>query len=198
MSVTSCVRCTGKTSKGKRCKRTTCKYPGKCFQHNKEPLRISTSKIPGSGQGLFAKKEFKKGEIITRYRGKAINKAESDRTDSGYAVEINRNLFVDGKDTQSGFGRWSNDCRARSKALKVCPGNNAKLAVSTRHKTVNVKATKKIKKGGEIYVAYGSHYWSESDKLRKKAAARAKAVARPKRKAAPYKKRRRRRRIILD
>lgn len=193
----TCVRCEAKTSKGKgrRCKRNTCKYAKFCFQHNKAPLRIGPSKIRGAGQGLFAKKDFKNKELVTPYNGKMIDRAESDRTDSGYAVEINRNLFVDGRDTQSGFGRWPNDCRSRSKRMKQCKGNNAKLAVDRVRRKVNVRATKKIKKGDEVYVSYGQHYWNESAALKKKAAKNAKKRAAVKRKKVPARRKRRRRRI---
>ena len=68
-------------------------------------------------------------------------------------------MVLDGASTQSGIGRYANSCRAADIAKGYCTGNNAKLAVDQRRRSVNVKSRQAIKAGKEIFVAYGPSYW---------------------------------------
>ena len=72
-SVRDCVRCDTVTKKGAQCTRSTCKYYKHCWQHAQKAtgLKLAPSNIPNSGDGLFTKKRFKKGQIIVPYTGQA-------------------------------------------------------------------------------------------------------------------------------
>lgn len=165
-TVRDCVRCSALTVRGIRCKRNTCKYTKYCFQHawKKEGVKIKKSKIPGAGDGLFAAKDFKAGETVADYGGEIINAAEHNRRNGNYSLQISRNKFIDGRSTQSGLGRWVNDCRAVTRRGGHCRRNNAKLQVHARSRRGRVRATRRIRAGQEIYAGYGRAYWSDTQR----------------------------------
>ena len=109
-----------------------------------------------AGQGLYATKLFKKGEKISDYRGVVKTSDEYNKKKSGYGIHLNKGSILDASSTQSGLGRYANNCRPSN---KECKGNNAKIAVNNKNKTASLKATKSIRMGDEIYVPYGSGYW---------------------------------------
>jgi hypothetical protein len=160
MSKRSCDTCTALNKHGKRCTRVTCIYGPKCWQHTQlqDHLEVKQSSIAAAGKGLFAKKEFKKDAIIAPYGGKVLSKAELDRKYPGdklapYALQAGKNKFIDAKRTNSGVARYANDCRTANSKAKQCKGNNARLTGK------NLKASKKIKNGSEIFAGYGPSYW---------------------------------------
>ena len=79
-----------------------------------------------------------------------------------YGVQLNKREVLDGRSTQSSLGRWANDCRAANKRGKHCGGTNAKFSISSRYKTVTLKATEDIAAGSEIFVSYGKEYWKST------------------------------------
>lgn len=151
---------------GERCNRRTCKYSDYCWQHTKiyKGLKLKKSNIPGANIGLFATKEFKKGQKIADYRGRIMSQAEYDKLDNWegvYGVEIKKGEVMNADTTQDGLGRYANHCRPKNIRAKHCKGNNAKISISHRgdDPKVSLKATKKIRPGQEIYVNYGPNYW---------------------------------------
>jgi hypothetical protein len=112
--------------------------------------------LSGAGMGLFAYKTFPKNSKVASYSGKIVTAAEAK--DSQYAVAWNRGQVVDAKSTQNSVGRYANTCRGADKKRKKCKGNNVKLARDFRRKHISLKATKKIKKGAEIFNAYGAGF----------------------------------------
>lgn len=161
MTQRSCVQCSARKKNGERCSRRTCKYSDKCFQHTKidTGLQIKSSNINGAGQGLFATKDFKRNEKITSYGGTQVSLDTYRNNPSGYGFLITRNLILDASSTQSGWGRYANNCRNQNKQAGECRGNNAKIVGNTQRRTANIKATKNIKAGEEIFVPYSRGYW---------------------------------------
>ncbi|PIC16321.1 hypothetical protein B9Z55_022966 [Caenorhabditis nigoni] len=47
-------------------------------------LKVSKSKVPGAGFGVFAKRDIKKGEIVGEYTGEQISENEAERRDLVY------------------------------------------------------------------------------------------------------------------
>lgn len=161
MAVRECVRCNAtNASNGNQCSRTTCKYPALCWQHSKTQagLKIAPSRIPGAGQGLFATREFKKGQTICLYGDVNTTSEEYEENQSGYGVQYSRDEVADAASTQAGIGRYADDCKVANRP-HACAGNNARFAINRRARRVTLKATKKIKVGDEIYVPYGRQYW---------------------------------------
>jgi hypothetical protein len=103
--------------------------------------------------GLFAFKPFPNKSKVASYSGKIVPAPEAK--DSQYAVAWNRGRVVDSKSTQNSVGRYANTCRGADKKRKNCKGNNVKMARDFARKRISLKATKKIKKGDEIFNTYG-------------------------------------------
>ena len=123
-------------------------------------LLIAPSKIPKAGLGLFARRDFSKGERICYIKGKVIpNKVIERKKDWGergkYFIELGENT-LDVYDTHS-FGRYANDAEGftKIKGLK----NNSEFCQCRNGKMVYVAATKDIKAGQEIFIHYGIEYW---------------------------------------
>jgi SET domain-containing protein len=160
-TVRECVRCRSNKSSGGRCSRNTCKYAKHCWQHtnSSKKLKIADSHIEEAGVGLYTLKPIRKGRIITPYGGELMASDEFELDPSEYAVHITKHLVLDGRSTQSGLGRYVNDCRTEDRQAGDCGGNNAKIAVNRQQRTANIKATRNIRRGEEIFASYGSEYW---------------------------------------
>ena len=148
----------------KRCNRRTAKILPYCSQHAKKQLglEVKQSSIPNSGFGLFASKLFKKGAAIGPYLGKVFNKYQQDtmygtaRNDvSPYGVEMSKDKIVDSACSR-GIGGFANHFPKKSNARLVANGNN-----------VSLKTTKAIKPKSEIFLSYGSSYFSRPNDLPK-------------------------------
>ena len=197
------IQCGATTVSQARCKRRTIATSPYCYQHARsvQGLQVKKSKIPQADKGLFAAREFKKDERIGEYTGKRTVAAPADMKTNDYIAEVKTKAegieYIDGKDpTKSGILRYANDCRAQN---KECSTNNSKFYYhrepgpkprNRRHKPINpnktrmyVKATRKIKKGSEIYLGYGADYWryqKQRDALKAKAPLVVKAKRAPK------------------
>jgi hypothetical protein len=153
------IQCRGLTKKGVGCKMRT-KRGDLCWMHLKsqEKLRIKKSNIANAGLGLYTMNKIKKKKKITDYGGNVTTAP----TNSGYEVQLRTRppAYMDGSNPTSSFGRFANTCRQPNKDAGQCRGNNAKLAISQRNNRwkVNLKATKNIKPGDEVFLAYGAGY----------------------------------------
>ena len=74
-------------------------------------------------------------------------------------LQVNKNKFIDAKKTSSSAGRYANDCRTKNVRKGNCRGNNAKLSYDNRNERANLKASKAIHMGDEIFVGYSRGYW---------------------------------------
>jgi hypothetical protein len=106
------------------------------------------------GLGLFAKKKFKKNEVICKYDGtliladsKAITAMSSD-----YLLEICDGVYIDGVAINKNPGRYINDGKS------MPHGNNSYFSPFPAGKSASIKASKTIGIGDEIYAAYGLSY----------------------------------------
>lgn len=118
-------------------------------------VAVKPSTIPGAGLGLFATREFKRGEIICPYTG-VLQPTQKKPDDSDkYLLQLSSKNSISAADpAKSGVGRFANTGGKK---------NNARLSVSS--KAANIKATKKIAAGAEILVPYGSSFhWAEEEK----------------------------------
>ena len=109
------------------------------------------------GFGLFATKNIKDNEIICIYAGDELPKyITQDRSYiSDYVAELNNTTVIDAKNPFSCFARYIND------------GMTEEINNSNWTKTkglLKIKATKKINKGEEIFLTYGS-YWAEKEQF---------------------------------
>ena len=161
MSVRECTQCSAQTKRGTRCTRRTCKYYEYCFQHQTAGVAVKKSTIPRSGMGLFATKDFKAKQKIVSYapKGKLVTRSEYAKNQTNYGIDVGKNKILDGASTQSGLGRYANACQTGNQRSKQCRANNAKLTVNTGKQQASIVANRPIKKGQEIFVAYGAGFY---------------------------------------
>ena len=159
LNVRRCVRCKGETQKGTECKRRTCARKDYCWQHLKEYRKVAVkrSTIPNAGLGLYAERDYKKGETITKYSGKQVSSDNHKYDDSEFKFQFSKDTSIVSNSTQDEVGRYANTCRQKQKKDKICKGNNARFKAHKRNGRVRVRiaASKPIKKGQEIFVSYG-------------------------------------------
>jgi uncharacterized protein len=125
-------------------------------------LSIKKSQIPSAGKGLWAEKNFKRGEIIVKYEGEKISwkeclKRNQDQEGYGdYYFFISKNNCIDAQYTTWAHGRYAND----ASGLSRIDG----LRNNTRYEIINgevvIRASRNIKSGEEIFVSYGRAYWN--------------------------------------
>lgn len=155
------VRCVEHTVKGSRCKRICVFGSPFCSAHlaSLHYLQIKPSRIPHAGKGLYAVHPrdsnsnevlFRRGEIICAYKGEVINKEElvdrySDKTPP-YVVGVSENVYEDGARIR-GIGSLANTNAGHTNAT-----------ISVYRGRASLKATRSIRSGDEIYLAYGRAY----------------------------------------
>ena len=133
-----------------------------------EIVHVKKSKIPGAGQGLFAKQDIAKGEFVAWYTGVFVPKemVENDYYSSDYLLTLRgQDLVIDAADPLSCLGRYIND------PLSKRGGPNCKFMQYQNVQSGGVHATKDIKKGGELYISYGHEFWLLEARFNKLSAA---------------------------
>jgi SET domain-containing protein len=128
--------------------------------------------VDGAGWGLFASsgQSFKKGDFITAYEGRLIDRKEADTLrekglDSHVIAVESPWSYIDGnKDRVKAGGGAS---YANHNAEKYC---NAKFVRRFDQRTAStivvLQATKYIWRGEEIFANYGKTYWAKiADRL---------------------------------
>jgi len=124
-----------------------------CWVHRL--VNVQESTIPNAGEGGFARVDLKKGTMIGRFTVGTI-KLEADQlppmNDRTHIWQKNFNTFFDTAMTNSISGKF-NSCTSKDAKRTGCK-NNAKI-----NSVGNVKLTKNVKKGQEIFVPYGKDYW---------------------------------------
>jgi hypothetical protein len=151
--VTPTQRCTANKASGTQCGAKTAK--GRyCHNHMRmqEGLRVTTSTIAKAGLGLFAAKDFKKGEHVADYTGDQLM-LRADEYGGQYVLQMNKRKGIDAARTNTGYGRWANDPKGSSKQA------NTEFVVNTQYRTGRLRTTRAVKKGDELFVAYGPDYW---------------------------------------
>jgi hypothetical protein len=127
---------------------------------------VKKSQIPRAGKGLYAKKDFEKGDFICWYMGFLIENVmiENEYYDSDYILKLpNKDLYICAEDEKSCYGRYINDSLSRRVS-------NCIFEAYTDIYSAGIKAKRKLRKGDELYISYGYEYWSEKrryDKLKR-------------------------------
>ena len=157
-----CGRCTGTTARGTRCRNRVCIGVPTCHQHRKAlGLKVKQSTIPNAGKGLFATKDFKKNKVISSYGGNIISKAELDRRYGG-GNNDNAPYSLSARNAPNRI--LDSACRRSLMSLanskRQTNRNNAKFSERLKGDgTINVRTTKRVRVGDEIFIDYGKGYW---------------------------------------
>jgi uncharacterized protein len=100
------------------------------------------------GLGLFANRDFKKGEHIIEYKGEKISDTEANKRGGKYLFTLNDDWTIDGKG-RANIARYINhSCR---------PNCYPELDDAEEH--VNIYAKRNIATGEELTYNYGKQYF---------------------------------------
>lgn len=129
-----------------------------CWQHSRKQYGVRTgpSSIPGAGKGLFAVRDFAKGDVICPYGGRLLTGEQVERLYPGetlapYVERVSRDVYRDAACVR-GIGSVANGMRLKSES-------NAETFVR-RTRVPWLRALKHIPEGTEILNHYGNEYFS--------------------------------------
>ena len=105
-------------------------------------------KRSSAGLGLFADKEFKKGELIIEYVGEKITEEEANRRGGKYLFELNDNWTIDGKARENTARYINHSCKP-----------NCYPELDEKEEHVHIYAKRAIKPGEECTYNYGKFYF---------------------------------------
>jgi SET domain-containing protein len=103
-----------------------------------------------SGLGLFAKRDFKKGEMIIEYTGEKITEAEANIRGGKYLFELNDNWTIDGKDRKNLARYINHSCKP-----------NCYPELDENEERIFIYAKRNIKSGEELNYNYGKMYFND-------------------------------------
>lgn len=150
------IQCGCKTAKGQHCHVHMRVHDG---------LRVAASTVARAGCGLFAARDFARGEHLADYTGDELL-IRHDRDGGPYCLSLTQRRAIDAARTNTGYGRWANDPRGTDH------GPNAEFVINPARGTGRLRATTSVRKGDEIFVSYGRQYWAAFG-------SQAKVIARP-------------------
>ena len=60
------------------------------------PVRthVAMSGIPGAGRGLFCDEHVQQGEVVARFSGKVLTRAEAEASSSKFILKISSNVGI--------------------------------------------------------------------------------------------------------
>ena len=127
-------------------------------------VKVKRSKLPGAGNGLFAKRSFEAGEVICVYAGTILPSEGKDyvKWNSSYVFALNSKWSVDADDENSCFARYINDPIISDKYnAEFRDTMAAKYRTAPNIPGIVCKAIVDIPKGAEIYASYDDSYWAD-------------------------------------
>ncbi len=105
-------------------------------------------KRSSAGLGLFANRDFKRGDFIIEYTGEHISNEEADRRSGKYLFILNKDVTIDGRGRENIARYINHSCKP-----------NAEAEVDDEENKIRILARKKIKVGEELTYDYGKEYW---------------------------------------
>ena len=108
------------------------------------------TKRSSAGLGLFATKEFKRGDFIIEYTGEHITTEESDRRGGKDLFILNKKVTIDGKGRENTARYINHSCKP-----------NAEAETDEDAAKIRILAKRKILPGEEITYDYGKEYCDE-------------------------------------
>ncbi len=103
-----------------------------------------------SGLGLFARKEFVRGDFILEYTGEIISQDEANIRGGKYLFSISHQKVIDGKERHNLARYINHSCKP-----------NAYAELDEETEKVFIYAKKKISTGEEITYHYGKEYFED-------------------------------------
>lgn len=180
--VQDCMRCQAVKKNGQQCTRNTCMVLPYCWQHVKNyGVAVEPTKEPWAGpppskkdrpkypKGLFAVKDFSRGEIITTPEMDASWQLPSDRFHGMYpSADVSNNYAFEDPYRKMVFDPSCS--RSAWAYANHRPRSRANAELRRRQNRVVLIALKAIRKGEEIFIDYGydpTHYEATVVRTRK-------------------------------
>ena len=104
-------------------------------------------KKSSAGLGLFAAKEFKRGERIIEYTGEKISEEEANHRGGKYLFELNDRWTIDGTGRENTARYINHSCKP-----------NAYPEINAAETRIFIFAKRALKPGEEITYNYGKTY----------------------------------------
>ncbi|MEO8088655.1 MAG: SET domain-containing protein [Bacteroidota bacterium] len=120
-------------------------------------LYLKKSGLPNAGKGLFTKQEIPKGTVIVEYKGRIYTWDQIKHEDgtNAYLYYVNSKRVINARHNLKALARYANDAKGWSRTAGL--RNNSEYI--EKNKRCFIKCTRRILKGGEIFVGYGREYW---------------------------------------
>lgn len=106
-------------------------------------------KKSSAGLGLFAEREYKKGERVIEYTGEVITDAEAQRRGGKYLFELNNHWTIDGKGRANTARYINHSCRP-----------NCFPELTDDETQVFIYTKRAITVGEEFTYNYGKYYFN--------------------------------------
>ena len=121
-------------------------------------LIIKKSGLPAAGKGLFTKVDIPKGTRIVEYKGRLQPWKELKKEDghNAYIFRINNRIAINALPYTKAKGRYANDAKGLTRVSGL--RNNSEYNVEGSK--CYIDSTRKILKGEEIFVEYGTEFWN--------------------------------------
>lgn len=126
-------------------------------------LEVAESKLPLAGMGLHTFIDINKDEVIALFKGEILTDFQAKerviKAKDQYFINLPDGRILDSK-RRACFAKYANDANGSSKSNFK---NNAKIGMDEK-RNVCLIATRKIRKGEEIFCSYGKRYWKKHGK----------------------------------
>lgn len=143
--------------------------------YQSKDFTVKNSNIPGAGFGLFANRDFEKGETLGEYKGKLITKEEGDKCEKR-GIDCSHMLDIIGLNVppysyihpnKKMLLGYINHAPKKINGLKVEFKKSPNVILQNIEKPpyVIVISIRKIEKGDEIYLNYGSYFTKQFLKI---------------------------------
>lgn len=153
-------RCEATTAYGQCRRRVTIGLP-LCWQHSQQVygVRMAPSTIAGAGRGLFATRDFQRGEVVCPYGGRLLTAGEVEQLYPGdtlapYVERLSGKAARDAACVR-GIGSMANGMPRRE-------DSNAETFVR-RNRVPWLRAIRRIRQGEEIFNHYGAEYFEDAN-----------------------------------
>jgi uncharacterized protein len=105
-------------------------------------------KRSSAGLGLFAERDFKKGDLVIEYTGEVISDEEAQRRGGRYLFELNDDWTIDGKGRENTARYINHSCKP-----------NCRPELNDEETRVFIFAKRHIHAGEELTYNYGKYYF---------------------------------------
>lgn len=106
-------------------------------------------KKSSAGLGLFAARDYKKGELVIEYTGEVISDAEAQRRGGKYLFELNDDWTIDGKERKNTARYINHSCKP-----------NCYPELTDDETQVFIYTKRALKAGEEFTYNYGTYYFN--------------------------------------